>query len=149
MSQDFEPIFHRAREQSDAQILIDALPYAASLGMKVADKDGHFHLPPIASNIGNPTLPAIHGGAIAGFMEMSAVVYLLMTMDIDRLGGQLILPRLVDISIDYVRASRYVDTFAVCEVVRQGRKWSNLSMRIYQGDESNVTATARAHYLIG
>ncbi|MCW8196418.1 PaaI family thioesterase [Proteobacteria bacterium 005FR1] len=151
-SDEFLDIYHRARDEGNAQLIIDALPYATFLGMRALEQDGEliFHLPPLESNIGNPTLPALHGGAVGGFMEMAAVTFLLMSIDHDKLpGGEPRVPKLVDISVDYIRACRYVDTWAACEVVRQGRKLANVAVKVWQQDRNTPTTTARSHYLLG
>jgi acyl-coenzyme A thioesterase PaaI-like protein len=151
-SSDFLDVYHRAREQDDAQLLIDALPYARFLGMHAIRDKGEllFHLPPVECNIGNPTLPALHGGAVGGFMEMAAVTFLLMSIDHDKLpDGEPRVPKLVDFSVDYIRACRFVDTFAACEVVRQGRKLANVAVKVWQQDREIPTTTARSHYLLG
>ncbi|GAB1258230.1 PaaI family thioesterase [Aurantivibrio plasticivorans] len=146
----FDLLYQQSREQNNAQILVSALPYAQQLGMVVerVEGDWQFKLPPVKTNIGNPSLPAIHGGAIAGFMSMSAIIYLLMSYDQKCTTQPPKVPKVVDFSVDYVRACRYVDTFATCEVVRQGRKMANVGVRVWQQNSSNVTATARAHYLL-
>lgn len=153
MADSFLDIYHRAREQGDAQLIVDALPYARFLGIQArgGDKEPlHFYLPPLESNVGNPTLPALHGGAVGGFMEMAAVVQLLMTVDHDKLAsGRPSVPKLVDFSVDYIRACRFEDTFAACEVVRQGRKLANVSVKVWQQDPAVLTCTARCHYLLG
>ena len=133
-----------ARRLQSPQLLIDALPYAGLLGILPlgAGEQLSFHLPPNQTNVGNPTLPALHGGAVGGFMEMSATLYLLMTME------TLKVPRVVDFSIDYVRAGHLIDTYASCEVVRQGRRLVNVQIRAWQQDKSTPIATARAHFLL-
>lgn len=149
---DFLETYHRARSEDNAQLLIDTLPYAHFLGMRALhqEEDLIFHLPPRQSNVGNPTLPALHGGAVAGFMEMAAVVYLLMAINHEKLeGGQPRVPKLVDFSVDYIRACRFVDSYATCEVVRQGRKLTNVAVKTWQQDPDTPTATARSHYLLG
>jgi len=150
-NEDFAKLYRQAKSVGDAQILIDSLPYGRFLGIKAvqAQGDWQFQLPPKQYNVGNPTLPALHGGAIAGFMETSAVVYLLMTMDVEAIEGhQARLPKIVDFSIDYVRACRLEPTYAACEVLRQGRKLCNVAIRIWQRDATVLTASARAHYLL-
>lgn len=147
---DFLAVYQRARDEGNAQILVDALPYAQFLGMRAVELDGElcFHLPPRDTNVGNPVLPAVHGGALGGFMEMAAVVTLLMQMDHTKLAGPLRVPKLVDFSVDYLRAARLVDTFAACEVVRQGRRMANVVVKIWQESRAAPTATARSHYLL-
>lgn len=147
----FPELYRSARESENGQLLIEAFPYAQFLGMKAQYDDGElsFHLPPLKSNIGNPNLPALHGGAIGGFMEVAAVVYLLMSLDQEKiLGTEPKIPKVVDFSIDYLRACRFEDTYASCEVVRQGRRMANVAIRVWQSEPSNITATARAHYVL-
>lgn len=148
----FLDVYHRARKTGNAQLIIDALPYARFLGMRAVQESGEllFHLPPLESNIGNPTLPALHGGAVGGFMEMAAVTSLLMSIDHSKLpDGEPRVPKLVDFSVDYIRACRFVDSYAACEVVRQGRKLANVAVKVWQQDREIPTTTARSHYLLG
>jgi len=138
----------RAQSSSSPNLIIDAVPYARLLGMRglyEPDAEGGgliFHLPPKKSNVGNPTLPALHGGAIGGFMEMAATIHVLMSMDIVKV------PKVVDFSIDYVRAGRFEDTWASCSVVRQGNKLVNVAIQTWQQDRGASIATARAHFLM-
>ncbi|MEX1032751.1 MAG: PaaI family thioesterase [Cellvibrionaceae bacterium] len=149
MSFNFLDTYHRARAAGDAQLIVDALPYAGFLGMRALHHEGDllFHLPPRQSNVGNPTLPALHGGAVGGFMEMAAVVYLLMSIDHEKLPRPTV-PKLVDFSVDYIRACRLEDSYAACEIVRQGRKLANVAVKVWQQDPKTPTATARSHYLL-
>ncbi len=147
----FLAAYNKARADQDAQIVVDAVPYAKFLGVQAFKRDGQllFKLPPKKSNIGNPTLPAIHGGAVAGFMELAAVVYLLMEWDTEKLqSDKPKVPKVVDFSVDFIRACRYEDTYASCDMVRQGRKMANLGIQVWQKDPSILMATARAHYLL-
>lgn len=148
---EFIEIYERARAAQDAQVMVGALPYATALGMRALLREGEltFHLPPLQSNVGNPTLPALHGGAVGGFMEMAAVVHLMMSIDHNKLSGPPRVPKLVDFSIDYIRASRLLDSYAACEVVRQGRRLANVAVRVWQQDRGLPTATARSHYVLG
>lgn len=133
-----------ARDSGKLAPLVEALPYARLLGIEAETESPLlvFKLPSSHSNMGNPTLPALHGGAVGGFMEMSAALHLLMTME------TLKVPRVVDFSIDYVRAGRMEDTFAQCEVVRQGRRLVNVAIKAWQSDPEAPIATARAHFLV-
>ena len=124
------------------QARIDRIPYAKTLGVEILDTDGCFLLPAKKSNIGNPTLPALHGGAIAGFMEMSAIVHVLAHT------GSQKTPKIVDFSIDYVRAGRFTDTYSRCEMVYLGRKMINVSISAWQEDPAQPIAKARAQFLV-
>ncbi|WP_240946134.1 PaaI family thioesterase [Pseudomaricurvus alkylphenolicus] len=132
----------KARECGDPNEFIEYIPYAKMLGVRVDKERGCFHLPPKKSNIGNPTLPALHGGALGGFMEMCGIIHVMLSMD------AVAVPKVVDFSIDYVRAGRYQDTFARCEIVRFGRKLVNLSVEAWQEDEAKPIAKARAQMLV-
>lgn len=145
MNQRLVDVIGECRRQGDFNRLIDAIPYAHFLGMRCElGHDGavRFRLPARQENIGNPTLPALHGGAIGGFMEHSAIIHLLITMDIPRL------PKTVDLSIDYLRAGHFRDVHASCTVVRQGRRVANVAIDAWQDDPAEPIATARAHFLL-
>ena len=131
-----------ARESSDYSLLASQLPYAGKIGMQCQSlgDDALFVLPANKANIGNPMLPALHGGVIGGFMEMSAAMHLMLFMDEPRM------PKIIDFSLDYLRPARVKDTFAVCEVVRQGSRVANVSITSWQGRRETPVATARAHF---
>ncbi|MCP6134194.1 hypothetical protein NL393_33980, partial [Klebsiella pneumoniae] len=80
--------------------LLALIPYAGLIGIE-CERQGDdllFRLPASQDNIGNPLLPALHGGVIAGFMELSAALYLLIYSD------SASIPKIIDFSIDYLRA---------------------------------------------
>ena len=80
MNDDFKQQLQDAHEKADYAPLLKLIPYAGLIGVecsRVGD-DLLFKLPANKDNIGNPLLPAIHGGVIAGFMELSAALHLLI-----------------------------------------------------------------------
>ena len=117
------------------EIVILAL--ASSIGEELL-----FRLPANKDNIGNPLLPAIHGGVIAGFMELSAAVHLLIAT---RAAG---VPKIIDFSLDYLRAGQFRDTYARCQVWRQGRRVANVAITAWQTNQTEPIATARAHFKV-
>ncbi len=121
---------------------INRVPYARTLGIRALAEPGCFVLPPRRSNIGNFTLPAIHGGAISGFMEISALITVLQSTGIERI------PKVVDISLDYLRAARFQETYSRCSINYLGRKMINASVIAWQEDESTPTATSRVQFLL-
>lgn len=144
-------LYLKARQENNPQLIIDALPYAKLLGMEAMEQNGRFiyRLLPKVGNIGNPTLPALHGGAIGGFMEMSAIIHLMMTMDHSKFAGGLpVFPKIVNFSVDYLRAARYEDSYARCNMVRQGKKLANVAVTLWQQDPDVPTATSRSHFLL-
>jgi acyl-coenzyme A thioesterase PaaI-like protein len=136
--------FREFRESGDISSIVDNIPYARLIGLKVLHLGNEliFHMPPLDTNIGNPTLPALHGGVIGGFMESSAIIQII---DTQNLGS---FPKVVDFSLDYLRAGRFLDTFCRCSVVRQGRRVANVSVTAWQTTRDEPIATARCHLLL-
>jgi len=124
--------------------MLESIPYARFIGLE-CDRFGDdliFRLPRKEQNLGNPILPAIHGGVIGGFMELSAVLYLMMAQETLRM------PRIVDFSLDYLRAGLDRETFAECQLTRQGNRVANVMITAWQKSRSQPIATARAHFLL-
>lgn len=137
-------ILRYTRESGDFTRLLESIPYARFIGLE-CDRFGDdliFRLPKKEENLGNPILPAIHGGVIGGFMEMSAAIYLMMSQDSQRM------PRIVDFSLDYLRAGLNRETFAECRLTRQGNRVANVMITAWQKSRSQPIATARAHFLL-
>lgn len=137
-------LLRQVRQSSDVAGLIAEIPYAATLGMSCErfGDDVIFTLPAKDSNLGNPILPAIHGGVIGGFMEMSAMLYLMLQQDSEKL------PKIVDFSLDYLRAGLNRSTFAECQLTRQGNRVANIMVSSWQKSRSEPIATARAHFIL-
>jgi len=133
-----------ARQERDPQSLLDMIPYAAFIGAqaKVDDQRLLYWLDKRASNIGNPSLPAIHGGVIGGFLELAAAIEIIFSLNVTDM------PKVVDFSLDYLRPGRYKTIYASCKVMRQGKKLVNVSAAAWQDDEQTPIATARCHFLI-
>ena len=133
-----------ARQEKDFSTLIDSVPYARLIGMQVMTigEELLFVLPASEHNLGNPTLPALHGGCIGGFMENAAIFHVLGTIETDRI------PKVVDFSLDYLRPGRLRDTYASCVVVRQGRKVVNVTVTAWQTQRNEPIANARTHLLL-
>ena len=106
---------------NEAQLRLDAMleriPYARFLGVRMElHGDEMTAILPYAEHIiGNPTLPALHGGVVGAFMEMTAVLQLSI------IESQMRQPRPVDVSIDYLRSGRPVDTYARALIKKTGR----------------------------
>lgn len=144
-----------ARDHGDFSALRECIPYAGFLGIDASLTDGQplFRLPFHADLIGNPVLPALHGGVIAGFTESAAQLHLLLVLDERRI------PKSINFSIDYLRPGNPADCFARCEVTRQGSRVTQVQIRCWQLEpvrtpasvqpprERNV-ALARAHFLL-
>lgn len=139
---EIEQLVHRAHQTGEYAQLIDQIPYARMIGIRVMRLGDEmiFHLPVNKDNIGNPILPALHGGVLAGFMELSAMLELMVSMNSPSF------PKIIDFSVDYLRAGLSRDTYATCQVWRQGRRVGNVAITAWQTCSSEPAATARAHF---
>lgn len=134
----------QCRQNNDFAPLVGAVPYARLLGIgciKIGN-DMVFTLPAQKDNIGNPTLPAIHGGVLGGFIEHAAILQVIMAME------EPCFPKVVDLSIDYLSAGHFRDSYAECKILRMGRRLANVQMLIWQNSRNEPVATARAHLLL-
>jgi uncharacterized protein (TIGR00369 family) len=132
-----------ARQERDPQSLLDMIPYSAFIGaeVKVDNQRLLYWLDKRPSNIGNPSLPAIHGGVIGGFLELAAAIEVIYNLNVSDM------PKVVDFSLDYLRPGRYKTIYASCKVMRQGKQLVNVSATAWQDDEQTPIATARCHFL--
>ncbi len=129
---------------SEAVLAGSPIPYVEFLGIRVAPgaEAPLFRLPFQDMLIGNPRLPALHGGVIAGFAETAATLHLIRTLQ----GAKS--PKCIDFSIDYLRAGRPEETFADCTVVRVGARAALVQVRCWQRGPDYPIAVARGHFLL-
>jgi uncharacterized protein (TIGR00369 family) len=128
----------------DLSKLLEQIPYASLLGMHVEQKGREITtiLPFKDSNVGNPMLPALHGGVISGFLETTAILELLSISDVTSL------PKPIDVSIDYLRSGRAVDTYARAVVTKHGRRVSNVQVEAWQDDHQHPIARLHGHFFL-
>ena len=75
-------------------------------------------------------------------MELTALFQLTLQMP------QPALAKVIDFSLDYMRAGHDRDTFAICRISRQGRRIGSCSVLAWQERKSKPIAQARAHFLL-
>ena len=128
----------------DPAKLIEAIPYCRHLGITASVMDGSLLLtmPFLQHLIGNPVLPALHGGVIGSLLETAAIAQVIFETRAARL------PKPVDITIDYLRSGRAVDSYARARIARQGKRVVNVHAEMWQEDESKPVAALRGHLLI-
>lgn len=102
-----------------------------------------FRMPYKSELIGNPVLPALHGGVLAGFGETAMVLHLLATNP-----TLAAIPRSVDFAIAYMRSAKPIDTFAQSTTVRQGNRVALVMVSLWQDDPSRPVVQARGHFLM-
>ena len=122
---------------------LQKVPYAIFLGIKAerSENDIIFILPKNKKFIGNPSLPALHGGVIGAFMEQAAALHLISSMAVPAL------PKIINFSLDYLRPAQLRDTCATCTLTRKGRFISNITITAWQEHINQPNAIARAHFL--
>jgi uncharacterized protein (TIGR00369 family) len=133
-----------ARRSGDYRLLVQAIPYTRYLGISTELSQGELIGKLGFSDflIGNPLLPALHGGTIAALLESTAIFQVLMEAE------TLVLPKTINITVAYLRSARPVDTFAHGTITKHGRRVAVVYAQAWQDDRSRPVATAHAHFLI-
>jgi len=110
--------------------------------------------------IGNPALPALHGGATAAFLEIAAIIELSWAAvwqeietapdrDVANLETAAIaLPKTIDFSVDYLRSGLPRDAYARARVNRSGRRYASVFVEAWQDNRSRIFAQATGHFLM-
>ena len=128
---------------SEADFLQRA-PYARFLGMRVdIEGDEITGVLPFAQHlIGNPMLPALHGGVIGAFMEMTAIARMTLAQPDRRI------PKTIDVTIEYLRPGRPVVTYARADLRKVGRRVANIHVEAWQDRRDQPIAFLRGHFLL-
>ena len=132
----------KQRRDRALAVLVDGVPYIRFLGVQF-DRRGD-ELTAILSYdaklIGNPLLPALHGGAIASFLEVTAIMELSFNLlwddvesgrtDAETLSPATLprLPKTIDFTVDYLRSGLPRDAYARARVTRQGRRYASVTV---------------------
>lgn len=124
--------------------LLQRLPYARFLGLTTAaDGDSLTVTMPFADRlIGNPMLPALHGGSTAALLELTAVAQVAI------LYPRLRLPRPINVTVAYLRSGRPVDVYARARISKAGRRVAHVLAEAWQDDEAQPIAALTAHFLM-
>lgn len=153
MSEPFDRLSHFGDDES-LHALLESTPYTRMLGIGVAEEPavpagsrGKAETPVLVLRfsddiIGNIRLPAIHGGVIGAFLETTALATLIWASDSEYL------PKTIDISFEYLRSGRPLDTFAQATITKHGRRVANVRVAAWQEDPSRPIAAAHGHFLI-
>jgi len=124
--------------------LVAAIPYARLLGMDVDENaDGiECVLPFEPALIGNTRLPAIHGGVIGSFLEMTAILRLIAESGLENV------PRPISFTIDYLRSAGPRETRARGEITKLGRRISHVRVIAWQDERERPVAVANGKFLM-
>ena len=144
MSASLEAIIEAARRNRDFDPIIEAIPYARFLGIEVDVKGDEIttcmrYRPEL---IGNPRLPALHGGTLGALLEHASIFQLLWSESV------VLLPKIINLTVEYLRSARPQDTYARAFITKHGRRVANVHAIAWQDYRDRPMAQAHAHFLL-
>ena len=118
-------------------------PYARTLRLRLDESDGHCRLvmPFHEDVVGRPGF--LHGGAIAGLLEIAAFTGLARA-----LGDAAVVMKPVTVTVDFMRAGASRDTFAYATILRMGGRVANVEALAWQAERESPIASARINFLL-
>lgn len=152
----------KQRRDSALRSLLAAVPYIGFMGLQFDRRGDELTaiMPYQDRLIGNPLLPALHGGATAGFLETTAIVELAwqgLWEDLEQgradpaeTGTDFVprLPKTIDFTVDYLRSGLPRDVYARARVNRSGRRYASVHVEAWQDNRSRLMAQATGHFLM-
>jgi len=152
------------KQRRDAALaaLAGAVPYIRFLGIVFERRGDELTaiLPFRPDLIGNPLLPALHGGATAAFLEVTALMTLNWSYLWDDLeAGRIDLegcapadlprqPKTVDFTVDYLRTGLPRDAYARARITRAGRRYASVQVEGWQDNRARLYAQAMGHFVM-
>jgi uncharacterized protein (TIGR00369 family) len=133
-----------ARASGDFSELVRAIPFARFLGMELVADEGDLigKLRYAPHLVGNPMLPALHGGTLGALLESIAIFAVLAETEAP------VSPKTISITVEYLRSARPVDTFARADIVRQGRRVATVRSLAWQDNPAKPVAAASVQLLL-
>ena len=121
-----------------------SMPFARTLGMRceVLGDEMTAILPFQEKLIGNVAIRALHGGAIASFLEMTAMLQIFLVSDMPRP------PKPVNITIDYLRQGHAKDLYARAYVMKMGRRLASVRAEAWQENRADPVSAITAHFMV-
>ena len=152
----------KQRREALLRNLVTGVPYIGFLGIQFDRRGDELTavLPFHDSLIGNPILPALHGGATAAFLEVTAIIGLSWAslweeIESGRVDAQTLvagnlprLPKTIDFTVDYLRTGLPRDAYARAKVNRSGRRYASVHVEAWQDNRSRAFAQATGHFLM-
>ena len=115
-------------------------PFARCLGIRVGE-DGTLVMPFSQKIIGNPLLPAIHGGITGAFLETTAIIGVTRELGVSP-------PKPIGLTVNYLRSGRALDSYANVSIVKQGRRVVAFEAQAWQDDRTKPIASAFGHFML-
>ncbi len=133
-----------ARASKDFAPLVALIPYLQFMGISLETVDGALRgkMKFSPKLIGNPSIPALHGGTLGALLESAAQFELLFRAE------SLVLPRVITLTIDYLRSGKPADVWVQAKIVRQGRRVATVHAWAWQDDPGRPIATANVTALV-
>ena len=130
-----------ARQLED---FLQRVPYVRFLGMhaELAGDEMTAVLPFSQHLVGNVMLPALHGGVIGAFLEVTALAQLSVTQ------GSAKVHKTIDVTIEYLRPGRALTTYARADLRKVGRRIANVHVEAWQEARDQPIAALRGHFLL-
>ncbi len=148
----------KQRRDAMLQRLVARVPYIQFLGIQFERHGDELTavLPYSERNIGNPLIPALHGGVTAAFLEVAAIIELTWTatwedMEAGKITAdtpRIRLPKTIDFTVDYLRSGLPRDGYARARVNRSGRRYASVHVEAWQDNKSRIFAQATGHFLM-
>ena len=137
-------LVRQVRRTREYRQLTDAIPYTRYMGIGVENLAGEMlcRMAYTPKLIGNSLLPALHGGSLGALLESAAVFELLLQTDTERV------PKVISLTVDFLRSGKPQDTFAKALITRQGRRVANVRVEAWQDDRTRPIASAHALFLL-
>ncbi len=92
--------------------------------------------------VGNPMLPALHGGVVGAFLEITALAQLGLVHPSGRLA------KTIDVHIDYLRSARAQETYGRAILRKVGRRVANVQVEAWQDSRAQPVAGLTGHFLL-
>lgn len=127
-----------------ARETLAAIPYARYLGLTVEeDAGGLVAILPFRDDlVGNPAVPALHGGVVGAFLELTALLQVMDLVDNARV------PKPINFSVDYLRSAGPRVTRGRAEIVKHGRRVVNVRVLAWQDDPQKPVAAGVGNFLL-
>jgi uncharacterized protein (TIGR00369 family) len=148
----------KTRRDAALRTLVARVPYIGFLGITFDRRGDELTatLPFDDRLIGNPAIPALHGGVTAAFLETAAIIELSWTlmweaMEAGRMapGAPLPdLPKTIDFTVDYLRSGLPRDAYARARVNRSGRRYASVHVEAWQDNRARLFAQGTGHFLM-
>ena len=141
---EFQAAILKAKEDRDWSSISTLIPYFQYLGVELEETGEELicRLPRNERFVGNPVLPALHGGIVGAFLESTALVHMLATQEVTQL------PKIINITVEYLRSAKLEDSYAAAVITKPGRRVANMRVRAWQSDRNKPIATASANFLV-